>query len=95
MIKISKLPEEIKKIAIERTTEKQEDSLLSAFIWEDTPEGHDVWEDVNRGIYKTFYDFYNIKEGNKIKLTPEKWCKEKGYNEYYVMIIEQYLNDIQ
>lgn len=95
MIKISELPEEIKKIAIERTTEKQEDSLLSAFIWDDTPEGQDVWEDVNRGIYKTFYDFHTIKEENKIKLTPEEWCKEKGYNEYYVMIIEQYLNDIQ
>jgi hypothetical protein len=28
------------------------------------------------------------------QITPKQWCEEKGYNEYHVMIIEQYLNDI-
>lgn len=92
---ISELPEEIKKIALKRRCAEKEELLVSAFSWDDTPEGHKVWENVNRGDYQPFYDFYNIKEENKIKLTPEEWCKEKGYNEYYVMIIEQYLNDIQ
>ena len=92
---ISELPEEIKKIALKRRCAEKEDLLISAFSWDDTPEGHKVWEDVNNGNYQSFYYFYDIKEKNKQQLTPEEWCKEKGYNEYYVMIIEQYLNDIQ
>ena len=95
---INELPEEIKKIALKRRCAEKEDLLISAFSWDDTPEGHKVWENVNRGDYQSFYnfyDFYTIKEENKQQLTPEEWCKEKGYNEYHIMIIEQYLNDIQ
>ena len=92
---ISELPEEIKKIALKRRCAEKEELLVSAFAWSNTPEGHDIWEDVNRGDYQSFYDFYTIKEENKIKLTPEEWCEEKGYNKYYSMIINQYLTDIQ
>ena len=89
---ISELPEKIKKIAVERKSVEEENLLVCAFSWSDTPEGQNVWEDVNRGDYQSFYDFYSK---DKQELTPEEWCEEKGYNKYYSMIINQYLTDMQ
>jgi hypothetical protein len=86
---ISELPEDIE-IEAMRYSEPDEDDLAASFIWNETKEGWDVWNAVYRSNYQPFYDFYNKKQ----KLTPKQWCEEKGYNEYHVMIIEQYLNDI-
>lgn len=87
---ISELPYEIKIKAMIYSNVPDEDNLSSAFIWDKTNEGWDVWNEIYyKDNYQLFYDHYNIKP-----LTPKQWCKEKGYNEYHVMIIEQYLNDI-
>lgn len=88
---ISELPENIRKIAMQYQHKDGEDALIYSFSWGKTKEGHDIWNAVYRNNYQPFYDFYSTKQ----KLTPKEWCKEKGYNEYHVMIIEQYLNDAQ
>lgn len=92
---ISELPHSIKITArnykISNHIEDDVDSLAEAFIWNKTKEGHDIWSEINKSNYQPFYDFHSTKQ----KLTPKEWCKNKGYNEYHVMIIEQYLNDTQ
>ena len=87
---ISELPEDIKMISFEyqNSGNTETDELLFAFEWANTNEGYHIWNDVYYGNYQPFYDFHKMKQ-----LTPKDWCKEKGYNEYHVMIIEQYLND--
>lgn len=85
---ISELPYEIKMKAM-RYSKPDEDDLAASFVWDKTNEGWDVWNEIYKGNYQLFYNHYSMKQ-----LTPKQWCKEKGYNEYHVMIIEQYLNDI-
>jgi hypothetical protein len=86
---ISKLPDEIKMIALDYSITKTND-LVCAFDWSETREGWEIWDEVHNSNYQPFYDYHSIKS----KPTPKQWCEEKGYNEYHVMIIEQYLNDI-
>lgn len=93
---ISQLPEDIKKVALEYQRNetkgiiysKETDILQFAFEWSETKEKENIWNDVNNSNYQPFYDFHA-----KQKQTPEDWCKAKGYNEYFVMIIKQYLED--
>ena len=90
---ISELPYEIKLKAMEYSNAPGEDNLAASFIWGTTDEGHDIWEGIyNKGDYQSFYSFHDMKYPKQI--TPKQWWEEKGYNEYHVMIIEQYLNDI-
>jgi hypothetical protein len=84
---ISELPYEIKLKAMKYSNAPGEDDLAASFIWDKTNEGYDIWDKIYKGNYQPFYDFY------KQQITPKQWCEEKGYNEYYVMIIEQYLKD--
>lgn len=84
---ISKLPNEIKLKAMEYSDVPGEDDLSGAFYWGETNEGYDIWNKIYKGNYQPFYDFH------KQQITPKQWCEEKGYNEYHVMIIEQYLKD--
>jgi len=86
---ISELPYEIKLKAMKYSNAPGEDELAASFVWNTTNEGHDIWEEIYKGNYQPFYNYYSMKQ-----ITPKQWCKEKGYNEYYVMIIKQYLNDI-
>lgn len=96
---ISELPNDIKMIALDYSDTKTDD-LVCAFDWSETREGWEVWDEVHNSNYQPFYnfhnidDFYDMEERNEMKLTPKQWCEEKGYNEYHVMIIEQYLNDM-
>jgi hypothetical protein len=85
---ISKLPNEIKKKALNYNVTKTND-LVCAFDWSETREGWEIWNEIYKGNYDPFYNYYSMKQ-----TTPKQWCEEKGYNEYHVMIIEQYLNDI-
>ena len=87
---ISELPNDIKMIALGYSDTKTNE-LVCAFDWSETREGWGIWDEVHNSNYQPFYDFYNM---NKQELTPKQWCEEKGYNEYHVMIIEQYLNDM-
>jgi hypothetical protein len=86
---ISELPYDIKLKAMRYSNVPNEDELAASFVWDKTNEGHDVWSEIYKGNYQPFYNYYSMKQ-----TTPKQWCKEKGYNEYHVMIIEQYLNDI-
>lgn len=89
---ISELPYEIKLKAKQYQYNSKND-LSKAFIWGKTDEGFSIWEGIyNRDDYQSFYNFHDTKYPKQI--TPKQWCEEKGYNEYHVMIIEQYLKDI-
>jgi hypothetical protein len=90
---ISELPYEIKLKAMKYSDVPSEDDLASSFVWDKTDEGYDMWSEIYKGDYQSFYDYYNMKYPTPEKITPKQWCEEKGYNEYYVMIIEQYLKD--
>lgn len=87
---ISQLPEDIKKVALEyqRNISDNNSDYVSSLDWSKTKEGYNIWRDISKSNYKQFYDFHA-----KQKQTPEDWCKSKGYNEYFVMIIKQYLED--
>jgi hypothetical protein len=87
---ISELPHSIKITAMRYSNMPNEDDLAASFVWEETNEGNDVWNEIYKGNYDPFYDYHITKQ----KLTPKQWCEEKGYNKYHVMIIEQYMNDI-
>ena len=86
---ISRLPNDIKMIALDYSGTKTNE-LVCAFDWSETREGWRIWDEVHNSNYQPFHDFHNTKQ----KITPKQWCEEKGYNEYHVMIIEQYLNDM-
>ena len=90
---ISELPYEIKLKAMKYSDVPSEDDLASSFIWDKTDEGYDVWSEIYKGNYQSFYSFHDMKYPTPEKITPKQWCEEKGYNEYHVMIIEQYLKD--
>ena len=61
---ISKLPEDIKVVALQRQQEaveywdKKTDELRHAFNWGDTPEKHTIWHEVNNGNYEPFRAFH-------------------------------------
>lgn len=84
---ISELPEVIRLRALE--CQINESNYLSCdFNWNKTKEGYIIWNEVHKSNYQPFYDFHNIKQSNV-----KQWCKEKSYNEYFVMIIEEYLKE--
>ena len=85
---ISELPYEIKLKAMKYSDVPGEDDLAASFLWDKTDEGYDIWSEIYKGNYQSFYNYYSMKQP-----TPKQWCEEKGYNEYHVMIIEQYLKD--
>lgn len=60
---ISQLPEEIRKRAeLYRRWCKRDyvDQLSAAFTWDETPEGGDIWDEVDEGNYAPFYEFHNL-----------------------------------
>jgi hypothetical protein len=67
---ISKLPEDIKAVALQRQREeindffdKSTDKLNDAFDWGRTPEKQDIWEYVYYGNYTRFREFHaNLKQ---------------------------------
>ena len=73
---ISKLPNDIKIIALQRQKEckvraydKKTDGLIDAFDWSETIECFDIWDEVDEGNYKPFRKFHkNLKQ--KEPITP-------------------------
>ena len=69
-MKISELPEDIKKIALQRQQEQgiefNEDTDIYngnySFDWMETPEGWDIWRSVYTGDFQSFYDFHKIEK---------------------------------
>ena len=61
---ISKLPEDIKAVALQRQRDsikywdKKTDILGDAFNWESTPEEHIIWTDVDNDNYEPFREFH-------------------------------------
>jgi hypothetical protein len=72
---ISKLPEDIKAVALQRQQkavgnwDKKTDVLNDAFNWEYTPEKNEIWCDVEDGNYEPFRTFHAILN----KLEPKGW----------------------
>jgi len=70
--RIADLPEDIKKLVIQRWDEYKashdgneytsdtaiRQCVSNVFHWEGTPEGHEFWSRVNDGKYDTFYKRY-------------------------------------
>ncbi len=54
---ISKLPEDIKVVALQRKY-YDTDLLKSAFYWDDTPEKDDIWAEVYNDNYEPFRQFH-------------------------------------
>jgi len=97
---ISELPEVIKLRALECQRNEMDgiynkitNELVFAFCWHDTKEGANIWNEVNKSNYELFYKFHEKIPINNNTSNVQQWCKDKGYNDYYVMIIEQYLNE--
>lgn len=85
--KISELPEDVKVIAEKRL--KEYDSNLSIhscniheFVWERTPEGHDVWNQARQGNFEPLREFHkgNVSSPESGEVT--KFVK----GEYYVIL---------
>lgn len=50
---IQQLPAELRDLALSRSTwATPQDTLISAFSWAETPEGHQFWDALNDGDYR-------------------------------------------
>ena len=97
---ISTLPQPIREIAEQRRTNDTGD-LIRAFTWHNTPEGLDIWEQVSKGNYKTFYDFHNIidpsiitqeilaKAANEAHLKAKEYTYMNGFNDGVKFLVEK------
>jgi hypothetical protein len=78
---IKNLPEEIQKIVFKRQKEQgnshevcldiQADAKRGNFNWGETVEGKDIWDDINYGMFDSFYEFHKNLSGqnnNYLKL---------------------------
>lgn len=36
--------------------------ISEMFVWKKTPEGHDIWDNVDKGDYQPFYDFHKAQK---------------------------------
>jgi hypothetical protein len=89
---ISTLPQPIREIAEQRRT-NDTGGLIRAFTWAKTPEGLDIWEEVERGNYQPFYDFHKIidpsiitqeilaKAANEAHLKTKEYTYMNGFND--------------
>jgi hypothetical protein len=63
---ISKLPPEIRELAEKRRSERvfpsETDKLSEAFDWDNTPEKHLFWMEIDRENYSVFYTIYPHKD---------------------------------
>lgn len=67
---ISELPTIIRIIAKKRLKQQgreydPENSIVDDFTWCETPEGNDVWSDVDDGNYDSFYEFRKQRKKDK------------------------------
>lgn len=51
-------------------------SKLYGFDWSSTKEGHDIWNNVDDGNFKMFYDFYDLDGSIFDKI--RHWANERG-----------------
>ena len=98
---ISTLPQPIREIAEQRRTFKYRDELLYSFTWSITPEGLDIWGEVERGNYQPFYDFHNIidpsiitqeilaKAANEAHLKASEYTYMNGFNDGVKFLVEK------
>jgi hypothetical protein len=89
---ISTLPQAIREIAEQRNV-NNDDELIKAFAWDDTPEGYEIWSEVEDGNYQPFYDFHNIidpsiitqeilaKAANEAHLKTTEYTYMNGFND--------------
>jgi hypothetical protein len=54
---ISQLPEDVRVVALQRQ-QTDSDCLKFAFLWDATPEGHEIWMEVNNDNYTPFREFH-------------------------------------
>jgi hypothetical protein len=97
---ISTLPQPIREIAEQRNV-NNDDELIKAFTWDETPEGYDIWWEVINGNYKLFYDFHNIidpsiitqeilaKAANEAHLKTKEYTYINGFNDGVKFITEK------
>jgi hypothetical protein len=97
---ISTLPQAIREIAEQRRTNDTGD-LIRAFTWVHTPEGGDIWAQVEDGNYKPFYDFHNIidpsiitqeilaKAANEAHLKAKEYTYMNGFNDGVKFLTEK------
>lgn len=92
---VKDLPEDIKEVVILRTKQlisaddnlSDKDILKSKlstlFVFEDTPEKHNIWRSVDNGNFAPFYEFHQKEENIIMKATPyfdnisELLCNDK------------------
>jgi len=62
-VKFEDLPEDIKRVALIRKIQNPNNGYnkcdLNDFIWHDTPEGCNIWWDINNNDYESFYNYYD------------------------------------
>lgn len=70
---ISELPDYIKTIALQRQSEcnieyysKTTDDLREAFVWEHTDEKYQVWDDVSKGVFDSFYKLHGVNHDKSV-----------------------------
>jgi hypothetical protein len=98
---ISTLPQPIREIAEQRRKYGNEDNLSVAFTWYNTPEGHNIWSEVEGGNYQPFYDFHNIidpsiitqeilaKAANEAHLKAKEYTYMNGFNDGVKFLTEK------
>jgi hypothetical protein len=75
-MKISKLPQEIKELALKRQTYRKEYLLANAFDWSDTPENYDFWDEIDEGNFEPFYKLHPKKEFPRVMMV---WNEEERF----------------
>lgn len=83
------LPPEIQKRVVELCPDKEihlKNSLMSMFTWDQTPEGHVFWSEINLGNFDVFYKKYpetryknarEIRRVLRINRIPLEFTKEQ------------------
>jgi hypothetical protein len=95
-MKISELPEEIRKVALLRQTEEKDplyekntDKLEDAFKWDYTEEGRDYWSELNEAEPETKEIVIETKHYDNTNGSIYKFCEDQKLNSYEFDLIKR------
>lgn len=65
VIGVASAIEELQKVEDEANIDYFSNRLIGSFVWEESPQGHQFWYDVNMGVVPIDYDRESIKQNTK------------------------------